>query len=1040
MKKIFFNLISIILLVFSLLTTTVLDKTNYSNFNSSMSNNSRIKNPSFPGFQTMTTHQKEVAYKKNDTTGWSKKTAISNFNWKEKADTWEEFILQYPTFIVDLNTDESYVWSYQNKQSGSGQTTINLQNRTFNTEDIKEKIDIPELNKDTANNPIWWETQTTKKEKTGWSSGHVAYYIYKDGDYIYFYSAVSAGAEYSLIITYSSQSQLQLNNLTFNTSYKLDQFKKEVIKKGEKPILYTSYTGASIDSEEKTLASDSPGAPPSGVSNKDAITKILMERAPNTFSNEWQDYFNFGMRYNLYNWDTVKNTVDTVFTLNNQEFLKYTTPIKLTIDQSYWDMSFLKRLEIRPGKVVDLNDLSKTTVDIPELINNEGDQTFIFHNAVNVSFSANKNEKLLINNKETEVWNDIFIATLTDGRNENSSIIEGNNKYVISVEVDGEESFKRTIEINSLNPIVDFQWMGWDPQPDSGDKNKYDQWVLTQEYLNGQENPLYDPYIDPKTGTRTQTIFVNERPLNDPFLIDPKDRYGQTIDSPENDDIQRWGYLAEAYVVNKGIKYLFDKQTALQFADIERVEIDPKTFEEIGERQAIDVTKDVQFSKPGTWHYIFYLKDHVSQEMWGDNTIYNPPINKSIEATKGTTIHKIITLDSEQESYRRFLDLEDSKKNSNIHEWFTTSPGGHLRMFMVSNNLINNETILETIKYEELVNYWRQYVSAAINGHMTYDPELDERIDLNQEPPIYFPMRATNVEDARNTITRKIKKEMFKFGGSSFEKDYVIESSEGHIPFEQIDLTKFSSISNSNPLEELDLKVIPTASSLILKENTSVAIQINNNINYDEDLLINLSDVRINSFNANFTNASEEVKENFFNNYLLAYVSESLDLYRVSKNETLKQIPEVDEDGNATGNLVDKEIPEYQYGKDYAIYIDGMKLDITQEPTIQDYINLFLNSSKKQTMWVRTNAVRGTLLLSGGTMYQITNDPKSNVKPPVKPDPTKPDPGDKPGVDENESHFQGIWFLVLIPIVLIGVFTSVITIKRRKRLKGYKLK
>ncbi|WP_104205503.1 hypothetical protein [Entomoplasma ellychniae] len=1051
----------------------LLNNYNYSLTNEKSNYNNNITNPMYPNFKYILNNSYTKHRVNRMRTGWGYQKYLSDINSTFDEESYDNGTASKEYTILNLNTLNyaKTVDDFKNNYK-TLELEIMLSYLIYNSTNVTSsaspaviaKFDSEDSYKSTtfSLNTIQSDYISIFSKRNNSSNNHQVEMFYKtsfSGNYLQMKIKTSSYLEYNKGSAYGHGAMIGFKpkSVSFKSSYDLNSFKKTIINNGKKTIEYTSYTGAAIDSEEKLKSSDFQGEwnestgtwqsgkepKPTGKANKSEIEKLLRERAPTTFGDQWNSYKQYGVTFDLYNWNNVDNTVDTVFMLNNTEFVRYTTKINLKVDQSYWDMSYLKRLEILPGKVVDLNDVSKTMNDVPELIQKDGKQTFIYHNTVIVQFasnSINKNERLLVNGEDAEVWRNVFVATLTDGRNDESSTMEEDNTYEIAVEVDGKLKFSRTIQINSLNPNVDFKWMGWDPQNTPGDKNKYDQWVLTQPFINGEKNELYDPYINPETGVRIQSIFVNEKPLSKPFLIDPKDRYGQLIGGDVQDDPLRWGYFAEAYVVNKGIKYLYDDEQLKQFSKIERVEIDPVTFQEVGSKTQVKINNEVQFSNPGTWHYIFYLKDFVDQSSWGSNSIHNPPINKDIRAIQGTVIHKIITLDSDAKNYRRFLDLESSKKNSKIHEWFTVTSGGHLRSFMIANAIITSADALQLIKYEQIVKYWRQYVSAAINGHMTYNPETDDRLNLSDWQPIYFPMKQTEEIAAKAYITRKIKEQMFSFKGSAIEKDYIIESTQGHIPLNDMELSKFVSISEDNPIEQLDVTVIATPESLLLVGN--LEFQINNDIKYDPDLEISLSDVKFKTQEGNFSNWPEENKKAFLENYLLGYVGQTLDQYRIAKNETLKQIPEKDKDGKPTGNFIDKQIPEYKYAKDYAIFIDGMKLDITQEPNINEYIDQFLNVAKKRVMWVRINAVRGTTLLSGATSYQVINDPKSNVKPPIKPLPEKPDPeipgpgGEKP----NKKLFGGIWWLVTIPAIAIIAITLFAVVKRKRKLKGYKLK
>ncbi|WNM14991.1 hypothetical protein RNM01_04570 [Mesomycoplasma ovipneumoniae] len=126
---------------------------------------------------------------------------------------------------------------------------------------------------------------------------------------------------------------------------------------------------------------------------------------------------------------------------------------------------------------------------------------------------------------------------------------------------------------------------------------------------NPIQNPNFDPFIDPKTGTKKQLIWVN----SDNNLFD------NSIFYPDNSLIQK-GFIAEASVVGKGINLVFAKNFENDKPLIKRYAIDKNQTNKFvlgnnvtyfssnstnsqGEEINIYNNQNNYFSKEGLWLY-----------------------------------------------------------------------------------------------------------------------------------------------------------------------------------------------------------------------------------------------------------------------------------------------------------------------------------------------------------------------------------------------------------------------------------------------------
>ncbi|KEZ23229.1 Mbov_0399 family ICE element protein [Ureaplasma diversum] len=251
---------------------------------------------------------------------------------------------------------------------------------------------------------------------------------------------------------------------------------------------------------------------------------------------------------------------------------------------------------------------------------------WIAHTPVAVEFNttSHENETLFVNNKKIQVLDFKFYENLTDNRTsladndrvllhgydpnaeENKTLDETNstkkNEYVIQFKVynknkpgnfeeDLEFIYEIILVVDSRGNSQDYIWYAWNPEQNPDQKR------LITEFLTNEDgtikfdeekkkvpNPLYDPSIDPKTGTKKQIVWfkINEdeyfdeankpKTINDiPELADKWKRFNATnklppfarfIYTPQNTIIaeknergfgnQKGGMIAEAVVLGKG--------------------------------------------------------------------------------------------------------------------------------------------------------------------------------------------------------------------------------------------------------------------------------------------------------------------------------------------------------------------------------------------------------------------------------------------------------------------------------------------------------
>ncbi len=504
---------------------------------------------------------------------------------------------------------------------------------------------------------------------------------------------------------------LDYDSFTFNSNFNQNSLKQKVHEALSSNFSINSDTSPNISSIEKN---GKPGNLTK--SNKEIIDEEIIRRLKNSFGIDYESWF--GTSNSILKVNTTYEDKHSIASITLKDESKISgqeqfvtnvkMPTKINLTDYYFQKEAQKRLQIIPGQIVNPNSLENELIkDNPEF--DPKTNTFIYHNSVDITFTGiNGKEIMYVNGEEVPVYENVYRTRLNDNRNFEG---KGNNDYKVNVKglIDpnsGKETeLKLNIKIDALSKDLNYRWLGWNPDTNPDQKK-----LITKLNDDGSINPNYDSTINPKTGMRNQYIFVNQKENEYPFYIDPLDKYGNIIkeNEPKKNEKSFNGYIAEAYVANSGVALLkeFNMENVYK---IERVKLDPIDFNKIGKVENISPILNEQWSIQGLWHYVIYLKDYVDKEIDPSN-----PGFEEITAKSGSTIHKLIYISKDQKDYTNFLNLNEIQQNSNILEFWNSVPGKHLKNYLIKYTDVNTTSKIEKLSYEELILYWKQYVSDQI--------------------------------------------------------------------------------------------------------------------------------------------------------------------------------------------------------------------------------------------------------------------------------------------------------------------------------------
>ncbi|VEU60593.1 Uncharacterised protein [Mycoplasmopsis bovigenitalium] len=585
--------------------------------------------------------------------------------------------------------------------------------------------------------------------------------------------------------------RFNINGTTRNKNelQKYNSWWNEALRAVKNEILIESDTGGNLTTPIKSGTTQ--------VSNKSKLEAEI--RKINESIQRTNPHNKLRINYRINSDDDSKNSIDIVVRdtstngFQGSKLLKSDIKIKYTPSASAQKAEINERLIINLGKYLDYENYSTKLVD-DKLVQVEKDKKiglqsdkkhwyggkWIAHSPLSISFNTTKkeNEVLFVNGKKVDVLDQLFFKKLADNRkdaNDTERVLNfgistdttktdenshGKNEYRIKIVQykPGEEHIEKNIDliyekiiiIDSKSLKMDFKWYAWDPENNEHQKLLIEKYVKNEkgEYKKDQDgnyinNPLYDPTIDPHTGTKKQLVWFDLNAYNGVKSIFTKDvldnfgnlswenpdawkyyketllpAYAKTLFSPNygktND---KWGFIAEAIVLGKGgLKEIIGEADTFLAFPLKKVK-DPKTGkyllkyefdkEPVVHYQELKTTETDYFSTSGIWLFHSKSKEGITnfklvliQEPGAStNDINNPPNSYFTDN---------VVLDSGQ-----IEPLWKTKRGIAFYNYLT-SVG------------ISEAEILK-MNYEDVMEHYKQYIEKlyykyTFNTYITIDP------------------------------------------------------------------------------------------------------------------------------------------------------------------------------------------------------------------------------------------------------------------------------------------------------------------------------
>ncbi len=911
-----------------------------------------------------------------------------NFEWEVKRINILNYAPNKQVFLNNYkNMEVSFFYNYNTWDSSTGWSDSLGKNINSSIKSNKNY---------TLDSSDRWFNLTTYHNETNKAHANMDFGWNWNGNEIIFKWRLSACVYWTgwSSIDHSSLIIVNYELIKFNSTFSQNNLKEKIIKSLESPFEIKSDTSANISSEEKNGIAGNLTK-----SNKEFINDEIEKRLKYSFGVDYDAWFNKPILKRNDTFNDEKSFVSITFKdeqqiSGNSQFLSNVVmPITVKLTDLYYQRSAQKRLQVVPGKIVNPNsNKNELVVDKPEY--DPKNNTLIYHNSVDITFFAiSESEIMTVNGKEVPVFNNIYRIKLDDSvdtyRIEVNGIKNSGNITKLSL----------NINIQALSNQLSYRWVGWNP------KENLEQSKLIEKNLpDGKPNPDYDSSINPKTGMRNEYVYI-EKKSNYPFYQDPLDKFGNRITDFSN---KNTGIIVEASVANSGVT-LIEKFDMSKIYRVDRLRLNEE-LEAIETQKNVSLNLNEQWSKEGIWHYVIYLKDYVDKEIDPSN-----PGNEEILATKGSTIHKMLYISNKTKDYTKFSSLDFVIKNQNISRFWNSLQGSHLKNYLINYTTINTSQKIEQLSYEQVIMYWKKYVSDQISQKVDVPQTPVNFKDLKNLNMSNLKMNELNPIEVRNKIVEHIKKYVKKYSDNAvYKEDYTIcDSNENQI--ENIDFKDFTSFDENKKIKKINLYImaINTSSLLIGRKEFTII----NNKDFEENNVLDLSKINnLKEIKYNFTNLSNEKKQNFVKNYIYDYVEKILESY---KPINIKW--------------------DYIYKEDYYISINSKDgVDIKDLDTFEKTISLFLNSKEESSIEVFINSSDDSIKLSGFTSYKIINDPSSKEVAPDKPTPPTPPDNKNHQEDKTKIYKKNLWWIISCVIPFIGLIIFFIWWKKNKKNKRIK--
>ncbi|WP_341513412.1 Mbov_0399 family ICE element protein [Mesomycoplasma ovipneumoniae] len=444
---------------------------------------------------------------------------------------------------------------------------------------------------------------------------------------------------------------------------------------------------------------------------------------------DWSYWTSSGDPGNL--WVTFDHPIDgnrqKFYLVNVDSADKFPTQWKPT--KFFLQREFSSRLELIPSNVLKydqkLNKLVKTTAERTEIKKEQQpSQTpsppenkdvyggeFEFVGDVKIKFNGAKDnsEVLFINGKKIDVLDNQFETVLQDLRLEEKEN-GGTNKYKIEIKKfkkdksEIEKSYSIDLITKSVVNVLQGKWFGWDPEKNIEQKKLISPYLLDDsgnEIIGQdgkrQENPNYDPNIDPVTGTKKQLLWVknNGTDLSDNIFY--------------QDNSIGNGFIAEGAVAGKGINLTFSQNFQDDKAIIKRYKVDQN--------------QKTKFSlAPNVTNFSTNSNNKDGQDVKINNNELDYFSNSGLWLYRAG-------YETDQQAFKLFLigDNDNTKLfsdivDSDIYIPFWQSPAGKkLEKYLAQVRGFNSKYI-QNLSYEKLIAHWKSYINYKYDKGEIQDP------------------------------------------------------------------------------------------------------------------------------------------------------------------------------------------------------------------------------------------------------------------------------------------------------------------------------
>lgn len=682
--------------------------------------------------------------------------------WSTYAKSWDEFKENYVTLNLRINMDIAFNW--------------------YNVQWSTSSLDISSsaITTATGNWVAIRQVDHTTTQGGRWDATHakLSYAVWRDAASINIkFKLVSWASNNYDNYYFSIDTRTVVANANNDFSKIKQKFEQNV--NNQTLSLESDYSTSLLEEHNKLLI-------------KDAVDKLIKD-ALGQYYETWKPF----IQPYSYHDDTSQASV--VIRFNDVKTNKviqwnFNVTIKFTLSADYWSKTMEKRLHITPGKVVDPKDPQGEIVDDVPLKWNDKD---VYSTKASIVFDAapDGSETLKINGVPIQVIDNKFTFDMTDNQ-ENKT-----NEYKILLEKHDLNDFNKIISkyeriylIKQTVPPLDLGWYAWDPE------NNPDQKRLIDPMLpGGTPNPAYDREVNPKTGTKKQIVWLNQKAQN-PFPLDPVDANGKLI----SDGSYQEGFLAEGSVSGMGITQIFSDPWIKR---VERVKVDEKTLTPTGIVEAIKSDKDGSyFSLSGTYLYI-------------------------ITDQKDQSAYKFIIIGQKwQNKYAKFLDVLDN--SSLAVSFWDTMQGFHLKSYLAQYKMLNSTDVLN-LTFEEVSSYWREYVSDIKSGRIDPGGVTGDRVMLTGMKIDDVKTNSSDINVLRSEILTTVKKKLNDYQ-LIYNVDYEIVGLEPAL----IKLAEYDE--DHDVTVDLTVQALPTS----VRAQGSTMFAVRNSKNYDANKVVDLSKIK----------------------------------------------------------------------------------------------------------------------------------------------------------------------------------------------------